>query len=92
MHLDSIFCDVNLDSFNPFSSASCLIGNVGQANYSVANMGVVRTAARRKKRGRRSVANVGVIIDIGYIIESAHQLELTVANQHLTHLNDDQFH
>lgn len=51
-------------------------------------MGVVRTAVRRKKRGRRSsIANVVAIIGIGHITESAHQLDLTGANQHFTHLN-----
>lgn len=93
LNMDRIFHDIDLDFFILLSSASCVIGNVGQANYVAANMGMCNVAAMRRKRGlRSSVANVGAIIGIGYITESAHQLDLTVANQHLTHLNEEDFH
>ena len=93
MNLDRIFHDVDLDFFVLLSSANCIIGNVGQANYAAANMGMVGVAANRRKRGlRSSTANVGAIIGVGYITESASRLDLTVANTHLIHLNEEDFH
>ncbi|RYP37144.1 hypothetical protein DL768_010897 [Monosporascus sp. mg162] len=93
IHLDRIFYDVDLDFFVLLSSANCVIGNVGQANYAAANMGMCGVAANRRKRGlRSSVANVGAIIGVGYITQNARQLDLTVANTHLIHLNEEDFH
>ena len=93
MNLDRIFHNVDLDFFVLLSSANCIIGNVGQANYAAANMGMVGVAAHRRKRGlRSSTANVGAIIGVGYITESASRLDLTVANTHLIHLNEEDFH
>lgn len=93
MNLDRIFYDVDLEFFVLLSSANCIIGNVGQANYAAANMGMVGVAAHRRKRGlRSSTANVGAIIGVGYITESASRLDLTVANTHLIHLNEEDFH
>lgn len=93
MNLDRIFHDIDLDFFILLSSANCIIGNVGQANYAAANMGMVGVAANRRKRGlRSSTANVGAIIGVGYITESASRLDLTVANTHLIHLNEEDFH
>ena len=54
---------------------------------------MVGVAANRRKRGlRSSTANVGAIIGVGYITESASRLDLTVANTHLIHLNEEDFH
>ncbi|KAK3309308.1 polyketide synthase [Chaetomium strumarium] len=93
MHLDRIFHDVDLDFFVLLSSINCVIGNVGQANYAAANMGMCGVAAARRRRGLvSSVANVGAIIGVGYITQSARQLDLTVANTHLTHLSEEDFH
>ncbi|KAL2173167.1 polyketide synthase [Thermothelomyces heterothallicus CBS 202.75] len=93
LHLDHIFHDVDLDFFVLLSSINCVIGNVGQANYAAANMGMCGVAAARRRRGLvSSVANVGAIIGVGYITQSARQLDLTVANTHLTHLSEEDFH
>jgi nucleoside-diphosphate-sugar epimerase len=93
LHLDRIFHDVDLDFFVLLSSINCVIGNVGQANYAAANMGMCGIAAARRRRGLvSSVANVGAIIGVGYITQSARQLDLTVANTHLTHLSEEDFH
>ena len=68
MHLDRIFHEVDLDFFVLLSSITCVIGNVGQANYAAANMGMCGVAANRRKRGlASSVVNVGAIIGVGYI-------------------------
>ncbi|KAL2169173.1 hypothetical protein VTG60DRAFT_6413 [Thermothelomyces hinnuleus] len=93
LHLDRIFHDVDLDFFVLLSSINCVIGNVGQANYAAANMGMCGVAAARRRRGLvSSVANVGAIIGVGYITQSARQLDLTVANTHLTNLSEEDFH
>ncbi|XXH02069.1 protein transport protein bet1 [Hypoxylon texense] len=93
MHLDRIFHDVNLDFFVLISSINCVIGNVGQANYSAANMGMIGVAGNRRKRGlRSSVANVGAIIGVGYITQSARQLDLTVAKTAMMPLSEQDFH
>lgn len=92
-HLDEIFFDVNLDFFVLLSSISCVIGNVGQANYAAANMGMVGVAAKRRKRGLNSIAvNVGAIIGVGYITQSDSQLDQTVAKMAMMRLSDDDFH
>ncbi|KAI1125435.1 polyketide synthase [Nemania abortiva] len=93
IHLDRIFHDVDLDFFILLSSAACIIGNVGQANYLAANMGMCAIAGNRRKRGlRSSVANVGAIIGLGYITDSAERLDLTVRSARLTHLSEEDFH
>ncbi|KAK4628110.1 hypothetical protein CLAFUR0_04718 [Fulvia fulva] len=93
LHLDRIFHDVDLDFFVLLSSTNCVIGNVGQANYAAANMGMCGVAMNRQKRGlRSSVVNVGAIIGIGYITDSARQLDVTVAKAHMMHLSEEDFH
>ncbi|RYP47174.1 hypothetical protein DL768_006724 [Monosporascus sp. mg162] len=93
IHLDSIFYQVDLDFFVLLSSINCVIGNVGQANYAAANMGMVGVAGNRRKRGlRSSVVNVGAIIGVGYITQSARQLDLTVAKTAMMHLSEQDFH
>ena len=93
IHLDRIFQDVNLDFFVLISSINCVIGNVGQANYAAANMGMCSVAANRRKRGlRSSVVNVGAIIGVGYITQSARQLDVTVAKTAMMHLSEEDFH
>lgn len=50
IHLDRIFYKAQLDFFILLSSINCIIGNVGQANYAAANMGMCGLAAHRRKR------------------------------------------
>lgn len=50
IHLDRIFHKAELDFFILLSSINCIIGNVGQANYAAANMGMCGLAAHRRKR------------------------------------------
>ena len=93
LHLDQIFHNVELDFFVLLSSINCIIGNVGQANYAGANMGMCGVAANRKKRGLTSTAvNVGAVMGAGYITESDRQLDLTVAKMALMHLSEEDFH
>ncbi|PHH92952.1 hypothetical protein CDD83_3110 [Cordyceps sp. RAO-2017] len=93
IHLDRIFHDIDLDFFVLLSSINCVIGNVGQANYAAANMGMIGVAGNRRKRGlRSSVVNVGAIIGVGYITQSARQLDVTVAKTAMMHLSEQDFH
>ncbi|KAE8834712.1 hypothetical protein PTNB73_08612 [Pyrenophora teres f. teres] len=93
IHLDRIFHDVDLDFFVLLSSINCVIGNVGQANYAAANMGMIGVAGHRRKRGlRSSVVNVGAIIGVGYITQSDRQLDVTVAKTAMMHLSEQDFH
>ena len=92
-HLDRIFHDVHLDFFVLLSSVNSVIGNVGQANYAAANMGMCGVAASRRKRGLASVAvNVGAIVGAGYISQSDRQLDETVAKMAMMHLSEEDFH
>jgi thioester reductase-like protein len=93
IHLDRIFHNVDLDFFVLLSSINCVIGNVGQANYAAANMGMIGVAGHRRKRGlRSSVVNVGAIIGVGYITQSDRQLDVTVAKTAMMHLSEQDFH
>nr|A0A0C6E0I7.1 RecName: Full=Highly reducing polyketide synthase bet1; Short=HS-PKS bet1; AltName: Full=Betaenone biosynthesis cluster protein 1 [Neocamarosporium betae]BAQ25466.1 polyketide synthase [Neocamarosporium betae] len=93
IHLDRIFYNIDLDFFVLLSSINCVIGNVGQANYAAANMGMIGVAGNRRKRGlRSSVVNVGAIIGVGYITQSDRQLDVTVAKTAMMHLSEQDFH
>lgn len=94
IHLDRIFYDVPLDFFVLVSSITCVVGNVGQANYSAANMYMCALAANRRKRGLNAVAlNGGAIIGAGYITrETDRALDLTVEKMNLMRLSEEDFH
>ena len=92
MHLDRIFHDVDLDFFVLLSSINCVIGNVGQANYAAADMGMCGVSANRRKRGLAStVVNVGAIIGVGYFTQSDRQLDMIVAKTVMMHLSEEGF-
>ena len=94
IHLDRIFKNENLDFFILFSSINCVIGNLGQANYSAANTFMCSLAAQRRKRGLAATAlNVGAIIGAGYMErESSKALDLTVSKMALMHLSEQDYH
>ena len=93
LHLDRIFHDAELDFFVLLSSINCVIGNVGQANYAAANMGMCVVASNRRKRGlASSVVNVGAVMGAGYITQSDRQLDVTVAKMAMMHLSEEDFH
>ncbi|KAL6694280.1 hypothetical protein J3F84DRAFT_395947 [Trichoderma pleuroticola] len=74
IYLDQLFYDDDLDFFVLFSSAACVVGNLGQANYAAAN-GYLNSLSRQRRR--RSVAgstfDIGQVAGVGYI-ESAGQI------------------
>ncbi len=73
-NLDQVFYNDNLDFFVLFSSAACVVGNLGQSNYGAAN-GYINTLARqRRRRGlAASTFDIGQVAGIGYI-ETAGQV------------------
>ncbi|KAM0551730.1 hypothetical protein ACHAPJ_008297 [Fusarium lateritium] len=93
LHLDKIFHETNLDFFILMSSVNCVIGNQGQANYAAANMGVCAISAARRKRGlNSSCINLGTIYGVGYITQSARQLDQALKAQALMPLSGDDVH
>ena len=84
---------MDLEFFVLLSSINCVIGNVGQANYAAANMGICGVAANRRKRDLNSAAvNVGAVIGAGYITQPDRQLDVTVAKMAMMHLSEEDFH
>ena len=66
----------NLDFFISFSSISYVVGQIGQANYSSANGYLAAFAQYRHSLGLpASVLNVGVMNDVGYVVENQALLD-----------------
>ncbi|KAL9034238.1 MAG: hypothetical protein Q9214_007134, partial [Letrouitia sp. 1 TL-2023] len=67
--LDEVFQDNTLDFFVLFSSITSACGNIGQANYTTANMFMVGLAEQRKKKGLAgSVIDIGAMMGIGVLV------------------------
>ncbi|KAF2832601.1 putative PKS-NRPS protein [Ophiobolus disseminans] len=70
-NLDAAFGDEPLDFFIMLSSSATVLGNIGQANYHIANLYMASLAANRRARGLAgSIIHVGHITDVGYVVES----------------------
>lgn len=67
-NMDELFYNEELDFFVLFSSASCIVGNVGQSNYSAANGYINSLVRQRRRRGlAASTFDIGQVAGIGYI-------------------------
>ena len=67
-NVDEIFYNEELDFFVLFSSASCIVGNLGQSNYSAANGYINSLVRQRRRRGlAASTFDIGQVAGIGYI-------------------------
>ncbi|KAI1457376.1 hypothetical protein F4805DRAFT_467399 [Annulohypoxylon moriforme] len=72
VHLNDLFQEDTLDFFVFFSSATSVIGNPGQANYSAANLFMSSLAQQRRRHGlAASVIDIGPIFGVGYIAQVA---------------------
>jgi NADPH:quinone reductase-like Zn-dependent oxidoreductase/NADP-dependent 3-hydroxy acid dehydrogenase YdfG/aryl carrier-like protein len=67
-HLHELTADMPLDAFVLFSSATSMVGNIGQSNYAAANAFLDHLAETRRARGQRALAvNWGAVSDVGYV-------------------------
>ncbi|KEY68502.1 hypothetical protein S7711_08355 [Stachybotrys chartarum IBT 7711] len=79
-----------LDFFTSFSSISYVVGQIGQTNYSAANAFLAAFTQYRHSLGLpAAVLNVGVMDDVGYVVENQALLEQFKAlGYHLLKEND----
>lgn len=94
LNIEEIFKEQDLDFFIYFSSMAAVAGNLGQSNYTAANLFMAALAAQRRKRGlAASTIHIGVILGIGYVTR-----ETTQASQEHLHksghirMSEDDFH
>lgn len=67
-NVDELFYNEELNFFVLFSSASCIVGNLGQSNYSAANGYINSLVRQRRRRGlAASTFDIGQVAGIGYI-------------------------
>jgi hybrid polyketide synthase/nonribosomal peptide synthetase ACE1 len=93
-NLDALFSVDTLDFFVMFSSATCVTGNIGQSNYSVANMFMTSLARQRRKRGLAgSVINIGAILGVGYVTrETSQELQNNLLKSGHVWMSEEDFH
>ncbi|KAF2193876.1 hypothetical protein K469DRAFT_744670 [Zopfia rhizophila CBS 207.26] len=95
-NLDALFQndEDKLDFFVMFSSAVGVTGNIGQSNYSAANMFMTGLAANRRKRGLAgSTINIGVILGVGYVTrETSQSLQDNLARSGHSWMSEEDFH
>ncbi|KAH9875654.1 hypothetical protein IAQ61_003118 [Plenodomus lingam] len=94
INLDALLGDTALDFFVFFSSATAIIGNVGQSNYSAANMFMTSLARQRRQRGlAASVMHIGPILGVGYVSQKGEEVRDIFARQgEYTFMSEQDFH
>ena len=76
LNLHNALEHINLDFFILFSSISYVVGQIGQANYSAANSYLAAFTQFRHSLGLpAAVLNVGVMDDVGYVVENQALLD-----------------
>lgn len=95
-NLDALFDEdqPRLDFLVMTSSAVGVTGNIGQSNYSAANVFMTGLAANRRKRGLAgSTINIGVILGVGYVTrETSQSLQDNLARSGHSWMSEEDFH
>ncbi|KAL8809353.1 MAG: hypothetical protein Q9200_003490 [Gallowayella weberi] len=92
-NLDEIFHDEKLDFFIMFSSAACVFGNAGQANYSAANGYINSFARKRRRRGlAASTVDIGQVTGIGYVESARQEVRDQLAKLGMIPISEPDFH
>ncbi|KAL6702429.1 hypothetical protein ACN47E_001870 [Coniothyrium glycines] len=94
INLERLVQDLDLDFFVFFSSATAIIGNAGQSNYSAANMFMTSLAEQRRQRGKAaSVIHIGPILGVGYVTQQGEAVRDIFARQgEYTFMSEKDFH
>lgn len=93
IHLNDLLQDLDLDFFVFFSSLSAVTGNVGQANYSAANLFMSSLAEQRRQSGlAASVINIGPVLGTGYISKEDINIRGIVQLGGYTFISETDFH
>ncbi|KAE8827125.1 hypothetical protein HRS9139_08297 [Pyrenophora teres f. teres] len=94
INLDRLVKGLDLDFFVFFSSATAIIGNAGQSNYSAANMFMTSLAEQRRQRGdAASVIHIGPILGVGYVTQQGEAVRDIFARQgEYTFMSEADFH
>jgi hybrid polyketide synthase/nonribosomal peptide synthetase ACE1 len=93
-HLNELFQDVNhpLDFFIFFSSATTIPGNLGQSNYTGANMFMTALAQQRRQRGlAASVMHIGPILGVGYLAREGLTSAIQTIAKNLVFMSEQDF-
>lgn len=95
LHLNELFQDPDhpLDFFVFFSSATTIPGNLGQSNYTAANLFMTALAQQRRQRGlAASVMHIGPILGVGYLAQEGLTSEMQTLSQSFVFLSEQDFY
>ncbi|KAH7562977.1 hypothetical protein BM1_00024 [Bipolaris maydis] len=94
INLDRLVKGLDLEFFVFFSSATAIIGNAGQSNYSAANLFMTSLAEQRRQRGEAaSVIHIGPILGVGYVTQQGEAVRDIFARQgEYTFMSETDFH
>lgn len=94
INLDNLTQALDLEFFVFFSSATAIIGNAGQSNYSAANMFMTSLAEQKRQRGQAaSVIHIGPILGVGYVTQQGEAVRDIFARQgEYTFMSESDFH
>lgn len=93
IHLHELLQSLDLEFFVFFSSLSAVTGNVGQANYSAANLFMSSLAEQRRQAGlAASVINIGPVLGAGYITKEDINIRSVVQLGGYSFISEKDFH
>ncbi|KAL8707331.1 MAG: hypothetical protein Q9220_007621 [cf. Caloplaca sp. 1 TL-2023] len=92
-NLDEVFYNDRLDFFIMFSSAACVIGNPGQANYTAANGYINSFARKRRARGlAASTIDIGQVAGIGYVENARSAVRAQLTKLGMMAISEPEYH